>query len=164
MSEAQSAIDEVLQQLAATPDRLIVMTRDLTPARLQAKPEAEVWSANDILAHLRACADAWGRSIQAMIARDHPTLRYVSPRTWLRKTDYLTLDFRVSFEAFAQQRKDLLTALNALDPDGWSRGATFTGTTRGREQTVLSYAQRMAAHEIQHLEQISSVLAGPDRI
>ncbi len=40
----------------------------------------------------------------------------------------------------------------------WLRGATFTGTTKGREQTVLSYAQRMVQHEIEHCEQIEKLL------
>jgi len=31
-----------------------------------------------------------------------------------------------------------------LKIEDWSRGATFTGTVRGREQTILSYAQRIA--------------------
>ncbi len=93
-----------------------------------------------------------------MIAQDHPTLRYISPRTWIRKTDYPGLEFRLSLKAFAKQRDDLLKALKALKIEDWSRGATFTATTKGREQTILSYAQRMARHENEHCEQIEILL------
>jgi hypothetical protein len=127
-------------------------------SRLHLKPDEDVWSANDILAHLRACADVWGKSIQAMITQDHPTVRYVSPRTYMRKTDYPQLDFRQSLAAFTTQRTDLLALLDALEPESWSRGATFTGITREREQTVLSYAQRIASHETEHLDQIEGLL------
>ncbi len=39
----------------------------------------EDWSAKDILAHLRTCADVWGKHIVIMMMQDHPTLRYISP-------------------------------------------------------------------------------------
>jgi hypothetical protein len=113
---------------------------------------------NDILAHLRACADVWGKSILAMVAQDHPTLRYVSPRTRMKKTNYAALDFHASLQAFAQQRAELVKALSNLDAAGWLRGATFTGTTRGREATVLSYARRITDHEREHCEQLEAIL------
>jgi len=94
----------------------------------------------------------------AMIAQDHPTLRYVSPRTWIRKTDYLELEFHQSLVAFTRQREELVKSLEPLAITDWSRGATFTGTTKGREQTVLSYAQRMTQHENEHCEQIEALL------
>jgi hypothetical protein len=113
---------------------------------------------NDILAHLRSCADVWGKSIMTMIAEDNPTLRYVSPRTWIRKTDYPEQEFRISLQAFAKQRHQLLMSLKALAIEDWSRMATFTGITKGREQTIFSYARRMAEHETQHVDQIESIL------
>jgi hypothetical protein len=161
MPVAPTEVETVLQLLSATPRGLVAMTGDLDPARLNFKPDADTWSVSEILAHLRSCADVWGGSIQAMLAREHPTLRYISPRTWIRKTDYPRLDFRPSLAAFTQQRAELVRSLKVLDLDGWSRGATFTGTMKGREQTVLNYAQRMADHEVQHLAQIASLLTGP---
>ena len=152
------AIAQSLDLLAATPLRIAAASRGHTTARLHFKPDEDAWSANDILAHLRACADVWGKSILAMIAQDHPTLRYVSPRTWIRKTDYPGQDFHQSLQAFVQQRDDLLRALKALDHADWSRRATFTATTKGRDQTVLSYAQRMAQHENEHCEEIEAML------
>ncbi len=105
---------------------------------------------NDILAHLRTCADVWGNHIAIMITQDHPTLRYISPRTWIKKTNYPSLEFHSSSEAFSQQRNELLQSLNSLKMKDWVRGATFRGTTRGREQTIWSRAQQMVQHEIEH--------------
>jgi hypothetical protein len=121
---------------------------------LHFKPDEKSWSANDILAHLRACADVWGKSIMAMLAEDHPTLRYVSPRSWIRKTDYPELAFHASFQAFTQQRNELLKALKPLTNEDWSRAAMING----REQTVFSYAQRITQHENEHYEQIEALL------
>lgn len=158
MPVVPAEIKECLKQLAATPRRLASLSTGLKSARLHSKPDEDTWSANDILAHLRACADVWGKSMRLMMTQDHPTLRYISPRTWMRKTDYADLEFDVSLQAFTQQRAELLKALKALEIENWLRGATFTATTRGREQTILSYARRMAQHEIEHCDQIEALL------
>ena len=158
MQVSSTEINEILTLLAETPGRLASMTQGLENVRLYGKADEEAWSVNDILAHLRACADVWGKSILAMISQDHPTLRYVSPRTWQRKTDYPAQEFQISLQAFTRQRDELLKLLTPLTLEDWSHGATFTGTTRGREQTVFSYARRIVDHETQHLDQIEEVL------
>ena len=50
----------MLTMLAEMPSRIAVLTEGLTPAQLLAPPEPGEWSARDVLAHLRACADMWG--------------------------------------------------------------------------------------------------------
>jgi hypothetical protein len=151
-------IEKLLNALAETPRRIAFAGRNLEYSRLQFRPDENMWSVNDILAHLRACADVWGKSVIAMIAQDHPTLRYVSPRTWIRKTGYPELEFHQSLVVFARQREELVKSLETLAITDWSRGATFTGTTKGREQTVLGYVQRMTQHENEHCEQIEALL------
>ena len=158
MSAAQADIEEVLRSLAATPRAITSLTQGLTTTRLHSRPDKDTWSANEILAHLRACADVWGKSILSMIAQDHPTIRYVSPRTWIRKTTYVDQQFPISLATFKAQRAELLKTLRALRATDWSRGATFTATTSGREGTILSYALRIADHEAQHLAQLQRIL------
>jgi hypothetical protein len=51
----------------ATPTatrRTAALTGGLAPAQLQAVPAPDQWSATEVLAHLRACADMWGGCIQ----------------------------------------------------------------------------------------------------
>jgi hypothetical protein len=144
--------EQVLTLLAETPRRIAALTVDRTPAQLHTAPNHDGWSANDVLAHLRACADVWGNCIVAMIAEDKPTLRAVNPRSWIKKTNYLELEFGPSLRAFAIQRDELLTALKPLPPEGWSRAATVTGAGKALERTVLFYAQRLARHERTHCQ------------
>ncbi|MFN0181221.1 MAG: DinB family protein [Gemmatimonadales bacterium] len=147
-------IRAVLTALSTTPKQIVRLTRGSDDRRLHRKPAADAWSVHEIVAHLRVCADVWGRSIERMLNEEHPTIRYVSPRGWIRKTDYLHQDFHDSLRVFANQRVTLVKALRGLDSIDWSRGATFTGTTLGREATVMGYARRIADHEAQHLGQI----------
>src|SRR5262245_30553679 len=150
--------ESVLRLLATTPRRIASLSRGVEISKLHFRPHQDSWSASDILAHLRACADVWGKSIFEMLTRDHPRLRHISPRGWIRKTDYIELEFDVSLQAFTRQRRELLKALKDLAIEDWSRGATFTATTRGREQTVFDYALRIAEHENKHCDQIEAVL------
>lgn len=147
----------VVALLESTPRRIEAVTLGLSDKDLNWKHAADSWSVNEVIAHLRACADVWGDSILKILKEDKPTFRYVSPRTWIRKTSYPSADFQASFLAFRRQREDLLKVLRPLDLEGWLRGATVKAT-KLREETVLSYAQRMAGHEAGHCEQIDRIL------
>jgi hypothetical protein len=151
-------IEQVLTQLAETAPRIAERTAGLTPAQLQVSSSHDEWSANDVLAHLRACADIWGNCIVVTINEDAPMLRAVNPRTWIKKTDYLELEFRPSLRAFARQRAVLLAILEPLPHEGWSRAATVTGAGRVLERTVLFYAQWLARHERPHVKQIERIV------
>ena len=89
-------MQQVLIRLAETPTRTAALTTGLLPAELLATPGPDEWSANDVLAHLRACSDVWGGHIAAILSEDMPTRRGVNPRTWIEKTDYLELEFQPS--------------------------------------------------------------------
>ena len=159
-SAKESEIQAVLAVLSETPKQIARIARGRSDRQLQRKPEADAWSAQEIVAHLRACAEIWGRSIGRMLAEDHPTIRYVSPRGWIKKTDYLQQSFGDNLRAFSDQRAVLVGTLGRLGVSDWARGATFTATTLGREATVLSYAIRIADHEVRHLDQLRRTVNG----
>ena len=151
-------VEQVLTLLAETPPRLAALTAGLSPAQLHTAPNHDAWSANDVLAHLRACADVWGGCMLTLIAEDTPTLRAVNPLTWIKKTDYLKLEFRPSLSSFTKQRADLLAVLEPLPREAWSRAATVTGAGKVLERTVLFYAQWMAGHERSHVKQVGRIV------
>jgi hypothetical protein len=137
--------------------RIAALTEGLTPAELRAAPADGGWSANDALAHLRACADVWGGCIARLLAEDRPTFRAVNPTTWIKQTTYRDLAFAPSLRAFAEQRAGLLAVLGALSADDWSRAATVTGAGRVLERTVLTYARWLTNHERSHDRQIARI-------
>jgi hypothetical protein len=157
MAKQPLATSELLAMLAAGPVRIAEAAADLTPAQLDAPPAPGEWSANEVLAHLRACADMWGGAIAEIIAHDHPTIRAINPRAWIEKTDYREQAFQASLKAFTTQRADLLAVLEPLAPAGGARGATVTGAGKALERTVHFYAEWMANHERPHLKQIERI-------
>jgi len=152
-------IERVLTLLAETPMRIAALTADLSPEELQMMPTPDEWSANEVLAHLRACADVWGNCIRTILAEDQPTWRAVSPRTWIKQTDYPELEFPPSLRAFTTHRADLLAVLSPLPIDAWERSARVSMVGRVLERTVLSYAERLVVHEKPHIKQIACIVS-----
>ena len=154
MKATPDEIEKYLKLLAETPRRIESLSRGMDNVQLQLKPDGDSWSTNDILAHLRSCADVWGKTIQEMLIKDNPILPYVHPRQWIKKTNYPEIDFHTSLQAFTDQRKELLMVLKKLNFKDWSRASII----KGREHTVFTQIRRMATHENEHCEQIKAML------
>ncbi|MDQ3707408.1 MAG: DinB family protein [Chloroflexota bacterium] len=158
MSGKSLSIEQILTMLAETPQRIAALTNGLAPAQLRTSPNYGEWSANNVLAHLRSCADVWGDCMAVILAQDAPTIRAVNPRTWIRDKDYLEQDFQSSLHAFAAQRANLLAVLEPLAPGDWSRTATVMGAGKPLVRTVWSYAHWLATHERPHVKQIERIV------
>ena len=144
--------------LAEAPLRLASITTGVAADRLRTSPGDGEWSAVDVLAHMRSCADVWGSYIELILAEDRPTIRAVNPTTRIKRTDYPDLEFQPSLEAFTTQRAELLAVLEGLAPEDWSRGATIKGAGKPREGSVYYYAHWLARHERPHLKQIERIV------
>jgi len=152
-------IEQVLTTLAETPPRLAALTAGLAPAQLLAAPSSGAWSARDVLAHLCACSDMWGKYMRMIIAEDRPTYRGVNPRAWIKKTDYLEQEFQPLFQAYAAQRTELLAVLQPLPPAGWTRtGTVIDMVGKQFERTVYYYAHWLAHHERPHIKQMERIV------
>jgi hypothetical protein len=151
-------VDQILTQLKEQPEAIAALTVRLPRARLQSPPSLGEWSVNDVLAHLRSCADMWGKYIAMIVAEDRPTIRAMNPTTWIKSTNYLELEFTPSFRAFTKQRVELLAFLRPLPVAAWSRSATVTGAGRPRERTVLEYGRWLANHEQTHVKHIARIV------
>ncbi len=160
MYDRPLTIDQVLTELKEQPEAIAALTADLERARLHSAPSPGAWSVNDVLAHLRSCADMWGKYIAMIVAEDRPTIRAMNPTTWIKSTNYPQLEFAPSFRAFAKQRSELLVFMRPLPEEAWSRGATVTGAGRPRERTVLEYARWLANHERSHVKHIARIVSG----
>jgi hypothetical protein len=158
MARQRMTIEQILAILRDTPGRLSDATGGLTEAQLHAAPEPGEWSVTEILAHLRSCADVWGNAVETIIGTEHPTIRAVSPVTWIKSTDYREQEFAPLLRAFTQQRDGLLAVLGPLPEQGWSRSATVLGGGSPLELTVHSYMDRFSRHERTHHRQVAKTV------
>jgi hypothetical protein len=160
MASRALTIEEILTLLSEHPKRIAELTAGRPVAHLHTEPEPGEWSVNDVLAHIRACADVWGGAIARIIAEDAPTLKGLNPRTRIKQTGYPDLTFRTSLRAFVKQRSELLAVLESLPPEGWSRRATVLAWGQQYEKSVLEFATKLAGHERIHVKQIAAALDG----
>lgn len=147
-------IAKYLKILEETPRILADVTKTMDVLNLQTKPDKKSWSVNDILAHLRSCADLWTYSIYAMLAEKEPVLPDINERKWAKVTGYADVPFVESFQVFSLQRENLLRVLKAIPFEAWERSAIIFE----RKHTVFTQTRRLAKHETEHLEQIKSLL------
>lgn len=154
MKATPAEINKYLGILSETPQRIGQAAKDMDRGRLQQRVDARSWSANDILAHLRSCADLWTHSIYAMLAENEPQFSDIDERKWAKITRYAELPFEESVQALSLQRKNLLRVLQELPFESWERAAIIFG----RKHTVFTQARRMAKHEAEHIEQLESLL------
>jgi len=154
MKATRSEIEKYLSTISETPQRIARATTGFDEARLQFKADRQPWSANDILAHLRSCADLWTHSIYAMLAENEPVFSDIDERKWARVTRYAELPFGESFQTFSLQRENLLRVLKALPFESWERSAIIFE----RKHTVFTQTRRLAKHEREHCEQMESLL------
>ena len=151
------AKEQIVVRLAEAPQRIATLTAGMTRAQLKTPPAPDAWSANDVLAHLRACSDMWGGHITAIATEDGLTRQGMNPRTWIKQTNYPELQFQPSLREYTRQRAELMVVLGRLAEDDWSRGATVMAWNIGHRRTLLSYAEQLARHERTHLKQIEQI-------
>jgi hypothetical protein len=154
VTASTTGIAGYLAALGEAPDRIAVSTANADAATLHRRTSDEPWSVNDIVAHLRAASDVRVRFVDAMATGDHATLRYQSPRSELRKTDYPDRPFSENLAAFRVERAAFVDRLGRLPAQSWSRGSLI----RDRPETVESYVRALTEHEAAHLEQIATLV------
>lgn len=103
MIQKSLPVEQILVLLSAAPQKIKGFTAGLSAAQLLATPIRHEWSINEVLAHLRSCADVWGKCIETIINEDTPTIHAVNPRTWIKLTNYPKQDFLSSLASFTEQ-------------------------------------------------------------
>lgn len=154
MKATSVEIQKYLRTISETPGHIGLLVKGLEVDRLQYRVDAKSWSINDILAHLRSCADIWSHSIYAMLADKEPAFSDINERKWAKVTRYAELPFYRSFQAYSLQRESLVNVLKDLPFDSWERSALIFE----RRHTVFTQTRRLAKHESEHLEQIEGLL------
>ena len=156
MKATPAEVQKYLGILSETPQQIAHAVKGFEEEYLQFRANTKSWSANDILAHLRSCADLWTHSIYAMLAENEPVFSDIDERKWAKVTRYAELRFHRSFQAFSLQRESLVIVLKDLPFDSWERSALIFE----RRHTVFTQTRRLAKHETEHLEQLKIILRG----
>lgn len=140
-----------------TAAKLSALIAGLSVQQLTSRPTAEKWSIVEILAHLAEDELATSWRYRQMIERDGVPLAGFDQELWAKLGTYRIWGCDEAIELFRLLRKANLRMLDSLSPEKWAHSGEHA--ERGR-LTVADLARHMAAHDINHLQQIERLLPG----
>ncbi len=148
-------LKDVLEILAATPEKLSREIAAMTPRQMRTRPAPGKWSVQEILAHLDDVEELGMRArVAAMIDGNEPALRSFDQEKRAVDLRYDRKDPRQSLESFVRQRRANLKWLRTLKPAELKRQGVHQ--TVG-EVTAGEMIHEWAFHDLGHLKQIMEV-------
>jgi hypothetical protein len=148
-------ISEYLHVLETTCSHLNAVLLAHGDAQLNVSLSGKEWSAGEVMAHLRACAEVFGKSIYEFLHAENPSVEYIHPNRWMSQKRYDAQPFSKNLTAFTSTRAELLLTLQGLNTEDWERG----GTIKGRTHTVFGEVRRIALHEQSHYSYLLALCA-----
>ncbi len=146
--------DPVVMQREA-PLILARLMDGVAESKLKAKPAPGKWSVTEIVAHMAEdeLISTW--RYRQMIEHDCPQLNNFDQDLWAQLGDYAAWSSSDALEMFRLLREANLRMFAKLTPEQWER--TGIHAERGKI-TVRGQVTHMAAHDINHIEQIQRIL------
>jgi hypothetical protein len=134
------------------------LIRGVPGAQLKARPAADKWSITEIIMHLAddELTSSW--RYRQMLEYDKPTLAGFDQELWARVGDYVSWEAEDALTLFRLLREANLKMFARLTPEQWERGGVHS--ERG-PLTVRILCRHMAAHDVNHIEQIRRILHAP---
>lgn len=143
-----------LKAQAATPGKLLRLTRGLTRAQLLARAAPGKWSIHEIVCHLAdtEVANAW--RYRKVLAEDEVGLTAWDQDRWAAGHQYRRQDLRLALEQFRILRARNLALLRTVGRKAWSRTATHpTFGTLSAGQIIV----HLVHHDVNHVGQIERI-------
>ncbi len=139
-----------------TPAKLARLIDGVSSEHLRRRPAPDKWSVVEILAHLAEDELASSWRYRQMLEHDGETLHGFDQELWAALGNYATWSVREALELFRLLRQANLRMLDTLSPGQWEHSGNHV--ERGK-LTVRELARHMAAHDINHVKQIETLLA-----
>jgi uncharacterized damage-inducible protein DinB len=147
--------DPIAMQREA-PQMLASLIDGIAEAELTRRPAPGKWSVTEILAHLAEdeLTSTW--RYRQMLEHDGLELRGFDQDLWARVGDYASWKPQDALAMFRLLREANLRMFAHLTPEQWQRYGVHS--ERGK-LTVRDLCRHMAAHDINHIEQVRRILA-----
>jgi hypothetical protein len=145
-----------LQVQRTTAKKLAGLVKGATPAKLRKRPAPDKWSVAEILAHLADAEIVVGWRVRSILGAPGTPIQAFDQDAWAAAGHYAKRDARKSLEQFRVVREANLALLKSLAPEQWKHYGMHA--ERGQE-SVERLLSMMAGHDINHLEQIETILA-----
>lgn len=154
--QAKIAGKDPLRTQSETAKRLSGLVKRGTPAKLKNRPAPDKWSVVEILAHLADVEMVTGWRLRSILAAPGTPIQAFDQDAWAAAGQYAKREPRRSLEQFRILREANLGLLRSLSPEQWK---LFGVHAERGEESIERLTQMIAGHDLNHLEQIESILA-----
>jgi uncharacterized damage-inducible protein DinB len=146
---------DVVAMQREAPKTLARLIEGVAESKLKAKPASGKWSVTEIIAHMAEdeLISTW--RYRQMVEHECPDLRDFDQDLWAKLGDYAAWHPNEALEMFRLLREANLRMFATLTPEQWER--TGMHAERGKI-TVRGQVTHMAAHDVNHIEQIERIL------
>lgn len=140
---------------AATPKKLEHLIKGVPTSKLRKRPAPDKWSVSEVLAHLADAEIVGGFRMRLILGAPGTPIVAFDQDSWVTSGHYDKRDPRKSLEQFRAVREANLALLKSLTPEQWKHHGMHS--ERGQE-TIEHIVRMFAGHDINHLQQIESIL------
>jgi hypothetical protein len=141
--------------LADAPRMIAGLIAGASELALRLRPLPRKWSVTEIITHVAEDELVTSWRYRQMIENSGCALAAFDQERWARLGDYATWNPWVALQMFRLLREANVRMLKRLTSEEWERSGIHA--ERGRI-TVRDLAQHIAGHDINHIEQIRSIL------
>jgi hypothetical protein len=145
-----------LKVQAATPKKIERLLKGVSPAKLRKRPAPGKWSVAEILAHLADVEIVVGWRVRSILGAPGTPIQAFDQDTWVESGHYAKRNPRGSLTQLRALREANLALYKSLTPEQWKHYGMHS--ERGQE-SVEHITRMMAGHDVNHLQQIESILA-----
>ncbi len=138
-----------------TPRTIATLIRGVAIAKLKEPPAPGKWSVTEIVMHLAEDELTSSWRYRQMLEHDGPQLAGFNQELWAVWSDYRSWEPDDALMMFRLLREANLRLFARLTPEQWRRHGIHA--ERGKI-TVRELCRHMAAHDINHIEQIRRIL------
>jgi hypothetical protein len=153
MEELYAYRRKMVEQARSQPIRLRAGVGQIDPGEMLTPLEDAGWSAHQVLVHMRDVEQhAFLPRVEDILQHDQPDLKYFDEEAWMEEHYDEQEPVEAILAGFERARTQLLDAVDASDPQGWSREGRHPTQGLRSAQWWFEYAMR---HTEEHLEQLS---------
>lgn len=148
--------DEPMALLEKMPGALEALVKDASSGQLQLRPAAGKWTITEIVAHLADDELVGAYRIRMILSAPGTDVQAFDQAKWAVQGKYDHIPVEDSLALFSRLRYANLQLLYLLEPHQWDYFGIHA--ERGKE-SIRDIALYYAGHDINHLQQIRTILS-----
>ena len=145
----------MMHGLSAAPVVIERMLRDTGPEEFDRRPDPDRFTIREVMGHLADWEGVWMERASRMANEENPHLQGYDEGQWAIDHGYAHMDLAEQIARFRTGRERLVTFLNALKPEDWSRTCTHD---EWGPSNIEAMAVLILGHDGYHTKQIAEWL------